>query len=331
MEPTSRSVDGAADLAIVVVSANNAPWLEDCLSSAFENAGSAKLDVVVVDNESTDGTRGLVESRFPEARVLTSANLGFAYGNNRGIETTTAPYVLLLNPDTKILTGSFGGLIDILDADPDIGLAGVRQVSANGELWPTMRRFPSFTRALGEALFSERWPVHPGWAGERVLRPAAYESELESDWLSGSFMLARREALLSAGLLDERFFLYSEEPDLCLRIKQAGWAVRFLPQMTIVHHAGKGGVQPRMVAQEAYARRQYASKHFGHPYRLLYLMGCGLRYLIRAALASSWGHDKVTRRRASIRALKALAGRGEPPFLPPPATALMPVDARPQT
>ena len=75
-------------------------------------------------------------------------------------------------------------------------------------------------------------------------------------------MLARREALLSAGLLDERFFIYSEETDFCLRIKQAGWDVRHLPDMTIVHHAGKGGVSEKMVAQDAYARRQYAAKHF---------------------------------------------------------------------
>ena len=78
-------------------------------------------------------------------------------------------------------------------------------------------------------------------------------------------MLARREALLSAGLLDERFFLYSEEPDLCLRMKRAGWCVRHLPTMTIVHHAGKAGTQPTMVAQDAFTRRQYAHKHFSRP------------------------------------------------------------------
>ena len=99
-------------------------------------------------------------------------------------------------------------------------------------------------------------------------------------------MLAAPEALLSAGLLDERFFIYSEEPDLCLRIKRGGWEVRHLPQMTIVHHAGKGGVRPRMVAQDAYTRKQYAEKHFGPVHRRAYLWpwGCATRPCRRLGL-----------------------------------------------
>ncbi|HYM53828.1 MAG TPA: glycosyltransferase, partial [Solirubrobacteraceae bacterium] len=187
----------------------------------------------------------MVESNFPGARVVDSANHGFGYGNNRGLEQTRARYVLLLNPDTEIVSGTFGELVDLLDARPEVGLIGVRQITADGTLWPTIRRFPSVSRALGEAFFSEHWPIHPAWAGERVLDPAAYEREGECDWPIGSFMLIRREALLSAGLLDERFFIYSEEPDLCLRIRRAGWQVRHLPQMTIVHHVGNAGIRQR--------------------------------------------------------------------------------------
>ncbi len=201
-------------------------------------------------------------------------------------------------------------------------MVGVRQVTAEGTLFPTIRRFPSVTRALGEALFSERWPVHPAWAGERRLDWEAYERECECDWTSGSFMLARREALLGAGLLDERFFLYSEEPDLCLRVKHAGWRVVHLPQMTIVHHADKAGVQPRMVAQDAYARGQYARKHFTRAYRFAFLGALGLRHLIRAAGAAAGGADADARREGARRALRALAPRAEPPFEMPPETAV---------
>ena len=179
--------------------------------------------------------------------------------------------MLFLNPDTEIVDGTFGELVALLDERPRSGSPACASSPADGALWPTIRRFPSAARALGEALGSERWPVRPRWAGERVLDLDAYEREGECDWTSGSFMLARREALLSAGLLDERFFIYSEEPDLCLRIKRAGWEIRHLPEMTIVHHAGKGGVRPRMVAQDAFARRQYAHKHFAQPGRTAYL------------------------------------------------------------
>lgn len=315
----------APDLAIVVVSANNACWLEPCLSTVFSHAGGASLDVVVVDNESTDGTRELVQSRFPAARVLSSVNRGFGYGNNRGLESTSARYVLFLNPDTEVIEGTFGELVTMLDERPTIGLAGARQITADGTLWPTIRRFPSPARALGEALFSERWPVSPAWAGERVLDGEAYDRRTECDWTSGSFMLVRREALLSAGAFDERYFLYCEEPDLCLRIKHAGWQVLHLPEMTIVHHARKGGVQPRMVAQELYARKQYARKHFARRGRFVYLSALGLRHVIRGAGARAAGADGPAQRESARRALRTLLGRGEPPFCAPPPTAIEPL------
>jgi GT2 family glycosyltransferase len=315
--------DSVADVAIVVLSTNEAHWLEPCLSTVFDHAGSATLEVIVVDNASTDCTRELVEAKFPQARVVSSSNHGFAHGNNRGLEQAHARYMLLLNPDTEVIDGTFAELVKLLDARPQIGLAGVRQVTADGKLSPTMRRFPSVARALGEALFSERWPVHPAWAGERVLDMDEYDREQDCDWTSGSFMLIRREALLGAGLLDEHFFLQSEEPDLCLRIKRGGWQIRHLPQMAIVHHAGKAGIQPRMVAQSAYARKQYARKNFSAAYRGLYLAALGLRYLLRAASVGG-DADGQTRRDAGRRALSTLMGRTAPPYCVPPPTAVAP-------
>ena len=118
------------------------------------------------------------------------------------------------------------------------------------------------------AVGGERLPVRPAWLLERELDLELYERETDCDWTSGSFMFARREALESAGFMDERFFIYSEEPDLCLRLKGAGWEIRHLPQMTIVHHAGKAGIRPRMSAQDAYTRMQLARKHFSPLHRV---------------------------------------------------------------
>lgn len=324
MRPTQPD---SPDLSIIIVSTNEAHWLDDCLSTAFEHAGSASLDVVVVDNSSTDGTREVVETRFPEARVVTSANRGFAHGNNRGLETSTARYVLFLNPDTQIVDGTFGELVAFMDSRPEIGLIGVKQLRANGELFPTIRRFPSAARALGDAMRSESWPISPSWAGERVLDPDAYEREFECDWTSGSFMLARREALQSAGFLDERFFIYSEEPDLCLRIKRDGWKVFHLPTMSIIHHANKGGIRPRMIAQDAYVRRQYARKHFSGPYGALYLGAVAIRHLVRA-LPHGSDETSLARRQAAKLALRTLVGRADPPFGQPVPTAVIPEVAR---
>jgi len=317
----SRPDHPEADLAIIIVSTNEARWLESCLSTLFAHAGDVRLDVVVVDNASTDGTRELVESGFPGARIVRSENHGFSHANNRGAVSTSARYVLFLNPDTEIVDGTFADLVARMDAAPDLGLAGVRQLTADGELWPTIRYFPSATRALGEALGSERWPRRSRWAGERELNMALYEQEFDCDWTSGSFMLARREALLSAGLMDERFFIYCEEPDLCLRIKRAGWSVRHLPAMTIVHHAGKGGIRPKMIAQDAFTRRQYAQKHFGRVQRSTYLSAIAARHALRAVVGP---RDDVAgqRKEAARLALRTMLGSAEPPFGPPPPTAL---------
>jgi N-acetylglucosaminyl-diphospho-decaprenol L-rhamnosyltransferase len=312
-----------ADLAVIVVSTNEANWLQPCLRTVFAHAGDVTLDVVVVDNESTDGARELVERCFPEARIVASANHGFGHANNRGAVTCNARYMLFLNPDTEIVFGTFGDLVAQMDARPGVGLAGVTQVAADGALWPTIRYFPSPLRALSEALWSSRWPLKPRWSGELEHDLSVYEREYACDWTSGSFMLCRREALLSAGLMDERFFIYSEEPDLSLRMKRAGWQTLHLPTMTIVHHAGKGGIRPRMVAQDAYARQQYARKHLSPPTRAAYLGAIALRHAIRA-LAPGRHPDAPQRRAAARAALATMAGLLKAPFGPPPPTALAP-------
>lgn len=309
------------ELAVIVVSHNSRRWLGPCLSSLAAHADGVALDVVVVDNASTDGSAEYVEAEHPEVRLLRRANRGFAYGNNEGLRTVDAPYVLLLNPDTEILEGQFADVIAATREQPDVGLVGVRQVTAEGTLWPTIRYFPGPLRAACQALGSERWPLRRRWMGERELDLSVYDDAVDCDWTSGSFMLARREALLSAGLLDERFFLFSEETDLCLRMRRAGWRVRHLPAMTILHHAGKAGIAARLVAQDAYTRRQYARKHFTAPRRTLYLSALGTGHLLRA-LAPAGGE----RRDAARLALATLAGRTPPPFAPPPPTA---VHARP--
>jgi N-acetylglucosaminyl-diphospho-decaprenol L-rhamnosyltransferase len=310
------------DVAVVIVSTNEARWLPPCLASVFEHAGDIALEVVVADNESTDGTRELVEREFPRARVITCPNKGFAHANNRGAMTTDARYVLFLNPDTEVLAGTLEDLVHALDERPSVGLAGVKQVLGDGTLAPTIRRFPTPLRALGEALASERLPFHAEWLGERELRMELYDEERTCDWTSGSFMFARREALDSAGLMDERFFIYSEEPDLSLRMKQAGWETRHLPVMTIVHHFDKAGISDRMLAQDAYARLQYARKYFSPSRRAAYASALALRYVIRANVAPSDGDMSRRRQAANRRALRTLLGRQEPPFGEPPGQAV---------
>ena len=307
------------ELAVIVVSTNEAHWLRRCLPTIYDHAGKIELDVVVVDNESTDETRELVESEFPLARVVRCVNRGFAQANNSALRTLDARFVLFLNPDTEILDGTLAGLVDAVGRRPNVGLVGVRQVTPDGQLYPTIRRFSSAIRWFFEGIGSEKFPFRASWLGERELDMSVYEHDVECDWVSGSFMLARREALQSAGFMDERFFLYCDETDLCLRIKQAGWEVRHLPDLTILHQAGKAGWNPRLEAQGAYAKRLYVQKHFSPPHRLAATAALALGYGLRAA----WPSQRE-RREAARAALGTLLGRRPPPYGEPPRVALRP-------
>jgi N-acetylglucosaminyl-diphospho-decaprenol L-rhamnosyltransferase len=320
-DPLTTGASHVHDLAIIIVSANSARWLRPALSSVFAHAGDITLDVVVADNESKDETREIVEAEFPAARVVRCRNRGFAHGNNRALMTCNARYILFLNPDTEILVGSFAELLRLLDVRPEVGLVGVRQVTPDGELFPTMRRFPSALRALRDAI-PERTALLSSWGGERELRMDRYSQEMSCDWVSGSFMLVRREAVESAGFMDERSFLYSEEPDLCFRIKQAGWDVRHLPAMTILHHSDKAGINDRMLAQDAFSRIQYARKHFSTGSRFAYTLALGLRYALRAVAATDDPEITERRRRANRRAIRVLLGRETSPFGDPPGQAV---------
>jgi GT2 family glycosyltransferase len=198
----------------------------------------------------------------------------------------------------------------------------VQQVSANGRLYPTIGRFPNAVRALSDVFGLERLVTSAAWLGSRELNMGRYDQEIDCDWTSGSFMLARREALDSAGLLDERFFIYAEEVDLCYRIKEAGWDIRHLPLMRILHHAEKAGINPRMEAQLAYAARQYARKHFSPVHRAGYFALLISRYLLRSVTG---GRDRAharEKRAASRRALMTLVGLAPPPFGVPPRQAV---------
>lgn len=318
------------DLAVIIVSTNEAHWLRPCLSSILEHAGDIALDVVVADNQSTDGTRELVEEEFPGFRVVTCENRGFAHANNRGLMSCNARYALFLNPDTEILEGTFEQLVRALDERPEVGLMGVRQVTADGELFPTIRRFPNALRAMGEAVGSERWGRSAAWLGERELRMERYEEEVDCDWTSGSFMLARREALESAGYLDERSFIYSEEPDLCLRMKKAGWEIRHLPFMTILHHADKAGINPKMAAQDAVSRVHYARKHYSRLHRAAYLAALSTRYALRLAWPFGDSERRQLSHEAARGALRIVLGSKQLPFGPPPGQAVAIRTAEPE-
>ncbi len=303
-----------SDLAIIIVAFNSAGYIAACLESIQAHQGSLRIDPLVVVVGPPDGTAGIV-SQFPEVRLIHCDNRGFAYANNRGLMTCDARYVLFLNPDTEILDGNLSDLVARMDERPEVGLVGARQIDGHGQLDLTIRRFPNVLRALGDALSVERVPGRPRWLGERELNRGVYNHDVKCDWTSGSFMLARREAIESAGLMDERFFMYSEETDFCCRIKSAGWSVRHFPWMTILHYGAKVGVDPGIESMSAYSRMLYSRKHFSRVHRASYLATLVLRHGLRWLLAGR-GEAAKRRRTANWAALRTLLRLSPPPHSP---------------
>jgi GT2 family glycosyltransferase len=312
--PRELAVAGAADLSVVIVTHNGRDLALRTIESAMSQTAGITVRWVIVDSGSTDGTPDAIESRWPAVPVMRLPNVGFAAANNTGFAVAEGRYVLALNPDTEIQWGSFAALVAAMDERPDVGIASVIQEEHDGSL-QSIRRDPSLGRQLSEALLLRTLPGCRGWQ-ERLLDQAAYEQDRSADWLVGAFLIARREALTAVGGFDERFFMYSEEADLCRRVRAAGWDVRHVPVMRILHHGGSPN--PRLAAQAAFSRLEYAAKHFGRVEAAAFRLVLGLHHLIRfVGHAVKPGHRD--RRAGEARALLVVLGLAPPPF--PPGTA----------
>ena len=314
--PGGDDVSGARpDLSVVVVTHNGREMALSTLRSARAALGGLRAEWIVADSASGDGTPEAIECEFADVEVLRVPNRGFAAGNNAGIALAQGRYVLLLNPDVEVLEGSFAELVAALDSRPDVGIASVVQRGGDGELQFSMRRFPSPARDLGESLFAVHWPLLRSLQ-ELDLDPERYRRETSADWVVGAFLCARAEAIASIGPMDERFFLYSEEIDWCLRAHQAGWDVRHLPTMTVTHHAGRRD-RGDLMAQLAHSRSLFAAKHHGRAGALGIRAALALGYLLRivlrapAAILSPPSRQRIG---AEAAALRVLLGLGEPPL-----------------
>lgn len=310
--------DGARpDISIIVVTHQGRERVLQVLRAAHAATGPIEVEWLVVDSGSTDGTADAIAEEFPHISVCHCSNIGFAAGNNLALVRARGRYVLALNPDMEIAQGTLAGLVAEMDARPHVGVGSAVTHYPDGRLQATIRRFPSPARQLGEALALTRLPGLR-WLQEDDVRAARYETECSADWLAGGFLLVRREAVEQAGGFDERFFLFSEETDWCLRIRSAGWDIRHFPTMRLIHHTGRAA-RPDLYAQNSYAKVLYARKHFSRPAQLAFRTALVLRHGLRYAGFAARGRRRpeLSRRIAAERlALRVVAGLEAPPYRP---------------
>jgi GT2 family glycosyltransferase len=274
------------DLSVVILNYNTCANLRACLQS-MERERPAASEVLVVDNASSDGSAEMVEAEFAWVKLIRSPrNGGFAYGNNQALRVAQGEAILLLNPDTRVPRGGIAGLMRVLDEHPEAGIVGPRLLRPDGSMHLACRRsFPTpgvaFYRIVG---LSRLFPTSRRF-GRYNLTFIDPELAIEVDSVCGACMLVRRRVVEQVGLLDERFFMYGEDLDWCLRVRAAGWTVRYEPTVTVQHQHGAASSARALRTNVHFFRAMdlFYRKHYVQQYPPL-LTGV-IRITIYAALA----------------------------------------------
>jgi N-acetylglucosaminyl-diphospho-decaprenol L-rhamnosyltransferase len=269
----------------VVVNYESGDVLARCVESLLDDGAA---EVVVVDNGSADGSLRTLRQHVPEAVVVESGrNLGYGAAANRGVAATSAPVVVVCNPDLLIGRGALAAMADALDEDPDCAAVGPRILTADGDRYPSARRFPSLLDAAGHAALGLLAPGNRFTRAYQLDRPAWSEEEPTAvDWVSGACFAVRRSAFEAVGGFDESYFMYVEDVDLCWRLGHAGWTVRYWPAASVTHRQGVSTDRHpyRMILEHHRSLLRFAGRSSGG-WRRAFLPLVAVGIACRAALA----------------------------------------------
>jgi len=306
----------APELTLVIVSYRVREHLQRCLASLARASGSFPLEIIVVDNASSDGSREMVAEQYPNVRLLANReNVGFAKANNQGLQLAKGRYWMLLNPDTEILPGDANPLrtmVGFMDEHPRVGACGASLFFPDGTRQHSAFRFPSLAQIYID-LFPVNWRLRESRLNGRY-PVSAYESGAPFliDHPLGAALLVRPEAVAKVGLLDEDYFIYAEEVEWCMRLKRAGWEVWCVPQARIIHHEAQSTRQFRdtMFVELWKARftlfRKNYSRGFNAAARALVRQGMA-RAVSRVDQAASRGEVTQEEERRKLDAYRQVA------------------------
>lgn len=314
------SVSGAVDISVVIVGWNARPYLELCLDSLAKAPPRRTMEVLVVDNASTDGSAEMIEAKFPWVKLIKSSeNLGFAKGNNVAIKQCRGRYIALVNPDVIVFPGCLDALADFLDQNPKVGNVGPRVLNPDMSMQSTCRRFPTlwnnFCSATGLA---SKFKNSRFFTGEHMFY-FLHDRTLAVDVIVGCFSMIRREAFDTVGLLDESLFMYGDDVDWCRRAWNAGWQVVFHPGGQAIHDRGKitAPYPVRFAVAQQRSVLYYWTKHHGFWGALGIRSIMIFRHLFRysLAVASEFSSSRPlmegdVRKKVSGACLKELISRG---------------------
>jgi len=254
------------DVSVIIVSYNTRDVLRNCLCSVFSETRKISFEVIVVDNDSRDGSAEMVADEFPQAVLVRNRdNRGFAAANNQGIRISRGGYVLLLNSDTVIIDGAIDKSFEFAETLPDAGVVGCKARNDDGSLQHTCQMYPGllnlFILAAG---FARALPNHR-FFGRADMTWWDHNEIREVNFVAGCFMLVRRAAIEQVGVMDSNYFMYAEEVDWCLRFSRAGWRVIYYPFAEFYHLLGESGKSSvkRMRLERRKSLLYFFSKNYG--------------------------------------------------------------------
>jgi GT2 family glycosyltransferase len=292
---------------VVVVAFRSRAHLRDCVAGLCDQEG---ISVFVVDNACPERSVEVVAD-LPVTIVEMGRNAGFGAGCNAGARAGTAEAVLFLNPDARIAPDDVRALAARLAAEPSLGAVGPRLLESDGSLQLSMRRAPRLGSAFGEAFFLHHALRRSPWPTE-IVRDG-YDRPQEAEWLSGAVLGVRRSAFEEVGGFDERLLLYSEDTDLCTRLRDRGYALAYEPGATAKHEGGASVPRPSLVALKAHARLVYARAHERGARYVGFRLAYALHELVRLPLAALRSREEA---RARLDALLVTVGSTRRAALP---------------
>jgi GT2 family glycosyltransferase len=271
-------------LSVIIVSWNTAGLLENCLASILANPPTSAFEIWVVDNASTDESPRMVREKFPQVQLIENReNVGFARANNQAIERCAGKYVLLLNPDTLVASGALQALVEFMDKTPDAGAAGARILNPDGSLQISSHPRPTLAREFWRMFYLDALSPYAAYPLDKW----ETNQPQEVDILGGACLTLRKEALDQVGFLDEDYFMYSEEVDLCHRIQRGGWHLYWVPLAEVVHFGGQSTQQAptAMFLNLYHSKIIYFRKHYGSSAAQIYKLVLRLAALTRLILS----------------------------------------------
>ena len=225
------------DLTIITVTWNVKDFVRDNFKNIYENTKNIEFEIYAVDNDSKDGTAEMIRNEFPNVHLIANNyNAGFAKANNQAIKLAKGRYILLLNPDMRVLPETFEKMVKWMDKHKNAGVAGCHLIKENGETVPHVRRYPKFLDQL--AIVLKLPHIFPSILNNYLYKDFDYNKEAIVDSIRGSFFMIRREVIEKLGGLDERYFIWFEEVDYCKQVKNAGFEIMYTPEVKCVDFVG---------------------------------------------------------------------------------------------